>query len=97
MSILESKLERKVVDYAEDIGYLTFKVSPVSNRGWPDRVFINSSGVHLYMELKKSGKKVRKLQAYRIEQLLERNVLVFWTDFYDQAVGILDEHRLDTP
>jgi hypothetical protein len=95
LQILESQLEQKVIKYAEEMGYLTFKVSPISSRGWPDRVFINYSGLHIYIELKKSGKKIRKLQAYRISQLQERDVLVLWTDNYDKACRFLDEHILE--
>lgn len=97
LPILESKLEKDIVDYAETIRYLTFKVSPVSNRGWPDRVFINPSGHHIYMELKKQGKKARKLQAYRMEQLVERNVDVYEVDNLELAKELLDEHLLDAP
>ena len=97
MPILESKLEQKVIKYAEEMGYITFKVSPVSSRGWPDRVFINYLGDHIYIELKKSGKKLRNLQAYRIEQLQERNIPVLWTDDFEKAKEFLDEHCLDSP
>ncbi len=93
MRILESSLERKVVAYAESIGYITFKVSTVSSRGWPDRVFIDANGHHIYVELKQAGKKPRKLQLHRIQQLHERGVEVHWTSDYATVKKILDQNQ----
>jgi len=92
MRVLESSLERKVVAYAESIGYITFKVSTVSSRGWPDRVFIDPDGHHIYVELKQAGKKPRKLQVHRIQQLHERSVEVHWTSDYETVKKILDQN-----
>ena len=89
MSILEKDVEAKVVQLAESLGYITFKVSPFSQRGWPDRVFIHRFGSHIYIELKRGGKKPRKLQRYRIQQLEERGVEVHWTDQYHVVEHIL--------
>jgi len=77
-------------DYGEGIGYITFKVSPVSSRGWPDRVFIDPDGHHIYLELKAPGKKPRKLQLYRIQQLKDRGVDVHWSNDLEKAMKILD-------
>ena len=105
MPILESYVEKKAVEFAETMGYITFKVSPVSQRGWPDRVFINRYGYHIYIEIKRGGKKPRKLQRYRIQQLEERTVEVHWSDDLETIKHILTngttrrlyEHCLDTP
>ena len=79
MSILEGEIEQKAVKYAEELGYITFKVSPLSQRGWPDRVFINVHGHHIYIEIKRGKKKPRKLQAHRLEQLKQRHLEVHWS------------------
>jgi len=96
MPLLESKLEKKSVKYAEDIGYLTFKVSPLGQRGWPDRVFINMYGFHLYIEIKASKKKLRNLQIHRIQQLRDRGVSAYWADNFRKIKSILDDN-VDTP
>lgn len=88
--MLESNIEQNAVEYAEKLGYLTFKVSPVSQKGWPDRVFINKNGWHVYIETKKPGKKLRKLQLHRIQQLKERGVEAYWADSLHQIETILD-------
>lgn len=95
MPVLESKLERDSIAYAESIGYISFKISPISQRGWPDRVFINKHGRHVYIEMKASKKKLRNLQVYRIQQLRDRGCSVFWADNLDKVKKILDEHILE--
>lgn len=89
MSVLESETEAKAVKYAEERGYITFKVSPFSQRGWPDRVFINIHGHHIYIEMKRGSKKPRKLQAHRIEQLKQRNVETHWSSSIEAIRKIL--------
>lgn len=65
-------------------------MSPVGQRGWPDHVFINLHGHHVYIEFKKLGEKPSKLQYHRLGQLQERGVEAHWTDNYEQAKDILD-------
>lgn len=65
-------------------------MSPVGQRGWPDHVFINVYGHHLYIEFKKLGEKPSKLQNHRLGQLRERGVEAHWTDNYEQARDLLD-------
>ena len=60
-------------------------------------MFINPHGNHLWIEFKKLGEKPSKIQYYRLKQLTERGVEAYWTDNYERAKEILDEHRLDTP
>lgn len=67
-------------------------MSPVSSRGWPDRVFIDPDGHHIYLELKAPGKKPRKLQIYRMDCLKERGVEVHWKNDLEQAMKILDDN-----
>jgi len=97
MSLLETDTETKAVQYAEKIGYITFKVSPLSQRGWPDRVFIDPRGHHIYIEIKRGGKKPRKLQRHRIQQLEERGVEVHWSDSLPVIIHILDQNMGSIP
>lgn len=90
LPILEGAVEKKASNYAETIGYIAIKVSPVGQRGWPDHVFINVYGHHVYIEFKKLGESPSKLQFHRLKQLQERGVAAYWTDNYEQAKSILD-------
>ena len=92
MRILEASVEGPATEYAEKIGYISLKFTPKGQRGWPDHVFINLYGHHVYIEFKKLGQKPRKLQRYRLKQLTERGVAAYWTDNLTTAKRILDEN-----
>jgi len=93
LRILETNTETKAVEYAEKLDYLAMKVSPTGQRGWPDHVFINQYGWHIYIEMKKAGKKPRKIQFHRIAQLRQRNVEVHWSDSLPVIKKILYDGR----
>jgi hypothetical protein len=95
--ILESKVEQKASKYAESIGYLSLKINIVGQRGWPDHLFINPYGHHLWIEFKKLGEKPSKIQHYRLKQLIVCGVAAYWTDNYERAKELLDGHSMDTP
>ena len=93
MPILETAVEKHGVEYAKKLNYIVFKVSPAGQRGWPDRVFINEQGLHVYVEFKRPGEKLRKLQIYRCGTLRERNVIVYsGVDTKQEIEDILNEH-----
>jgi hypothetical protein len=97
MSILEKDIEQKASKYAESIGYISLKINVIGQRGWPDHLFINPYGHHLWIEFKKLGKKLSKIQKYRIKQLNEQGASAYWTDNYEAAIRVLNEHSMDTP
>ena len=98
MSILEADIENRAVKYARDRGYITLKLTPQGQKGWPDRIFINQYGLHIYIEFKRPNEKLRKLQEYRCSKLIERNVIVYrGVDTLEEAKRILSEHIYDTP
>lgn len=90
MSVLEKDVEKKASDYAESIGYISLKVNIVAQRGWPDHLYINRHGHHVWIEYKKPGETPSKLQNHRLEQLRERGVEATWTDNLAKAGYILD-------
>ncbi len=90
MSVLEKDIEGKASEYAESIGYISLKVRVTGQRGWPDHVFINPHGYHVWIEFKKLKKKPTKLQNHRLKQLWDNNVEAWWTDDYTRAKDILD-------
>lgn len=86
---LEEDIEQDVVDWAEARGWLSIKMNIKGNRGYQDRLFISTCGVHVWMEFKKPGEKPRKLQAYRTRELRRRNVAAHWTDSVQEGKEIL--------
>lgn len=64
MSLLESVIETKVVQYAEEKGCIHLKLNVFGRRGWPDRIFIYPGPRVMFIEFKRLGEKPRKLQEY---------------------------------
>jgi hypothetical protein len=90
MPVLEKDVEGRASDYAESIGYISLKVRVTGQRGWPDHLFINRNGYHLWIEFKKPKKKPSKLQEHRIKQLDDQGADASWTDNFAEAKRILD-------
>jgi hypothetical protein len=87
---LEKKIEKKVCDYAKKNGFLTPKVTVVSERGWPDRLFIDPEGWCVFIEFKQKGKPLQPIQEYRCLQLTERNMSVLVIDSIEQGIEYVD-------
>jgi len=92
MRVLEGRIETKAVEYAISLGYMQMKLTPAGQRGWMDRVFINQHGVHVYVEFKRQGLELEKLQAFRRWQLQQRKCIVYGpVDNFEEAKEILDD------
>ncbi len=68
--MLESNVEEPVVKYAKSKGMVIFKLDFATNAGWPDRLFLTKDGAHFFIEFKRPGKTLRKLQNHRKNTLL---------------------------
>jgi hypothetical protein len=91
VTYLESRVENKAVQYAESLDMLSFKLTPAGQRGWMDRLFITVTGIHFYIEFKREGKELTKLQEYRRYQLQKRKCNVYGpVDDLDQVKEIID-------
>ena len=67
--MLESQIERKLVQAVREAGGLALKfVSPGFN-GVPDRLLLFPGGWAAFCEVKAPGEKPRPLQVHRLEQL----------------------------
>jgi hypothetical protein len=69
----ESKTERDAVKYCVEEGGVTVKLQI---KGWPDRIFVTVSGVHIWCEFKSTVGKLAALQEYVAEQLELRGIKV---------------------
>lgn len=63
MKMLERELEQKCCKYAKEQGWFTSKFVSPNNAGVPDRLFIKDGRV-VFVEFKREGEKLRKLQAF---------------------------------
>ena len=87
--MLEKQIESKIVKKAKELGFLTYKFSSPSNRGVPDRVFINPFGRIFFMEFKSEKGKLTKLQEKVIKDIGEYGVGVFIINSVEVGLQIL--------
>ena len=92
MLVLESQIEKAVVEYAKKHGVLSLKLYNAFSSGWPDRLFITKQGRHFYIEFKKPGEKPRTLQLHRMEQLRNNNCVCYVCDTYEQGEKAVNEN-----
>lgn len=65
----EKYLEKKLFTEVRKVGGHALKFSSVSETGYPDRLVLMPQGKVFWVELKSEGKKQRKLQQIRSEEL----------------------------
>lgn len=87
----ESKLDRKLREYAEDCGVLYLKFTSPGRRGVPDRLLLAPRGRMGLMELKAQGKRPGPVQARAIHQLHSLGYKVRVVDSFDQGKAFIDE------
>jgi hypothetical protein len=92
----EATIEGRIVSWARRRGWITAKLRFIE-AGWPDRLFVNKYGYHIYMETKVPGKEPRELQYQRINELRERGVNATWTDDSDDGIYYLRQHENHRP
>ena len=90
VKMLESQLERKVVEWCRRHHLLTYKFTSPSNRGVPDRIVVcPTNGCLIFVELKQQGKKPTALQLHEMERLRSAGCTVVWSDNYDDIITVL--------
>lgn len=89
--MLERDLEKKVRLHCKSRKLWCRKFVSPGIRGVPDRI-ICGHGKVLFLELKKLGEKPSSLQLYELEQLRDAGMTATWTDNYQSAVELIDDH-----
>lgn len=89
--IRERDIEAKVVKWAKDRRFLTYKFVSPSQRGVPDRIFIRD-GYVIFIEFKAPGKKPTALQAATIRKMQDEDCRVHVCDSVEAAVAVLEEY-----
>lgn len=85
----EKQLEKAIKEKATELGYLTYKFTSPSNRGVPDRIFINQHGYIFFIEFKTKVEKLTILQKRVHEDFGKRRVNVYVIDDFIIGVRIL--------
>lgn len=88
--MLERDIERRVCQYADKKGWLSFKFTSPANRGVPDRLLINNGRV-IFIEFKQKGKKPTPLQDRIINKIRQHAGEVYVVDDLDEGKRLIDE------
>lgn len=86
--MLEKQIESKVTLYAKKLGWLSYKFT--GQKSVPDRVYIKS-GITVWVEFKRKGKKPTTLQAKTITTMREHGAVVYVIDGVDEGKTLFDE------
>ena len=81
--MLESKIQSQIIKALKKAGWLVIRPITISEAGYPD-LFCFRKGWVVFIEVKRPGQKLRKLQEYRKRQLEEQGFDVMIIDSKDQ-------------
>ncbi len=93
MQVLERIIERNAIRKIKR-AYPQMQVRKLNGlgfRGWPDRLFILPGGVVVFIEFKRVGGKLTRLQGQIIRELKELGQRVFVCDDANDALGRIDQ------
>lgn len=85
----EAKIEKKVVDYARSHGVEVRKYTSPQHRSVPDRLFLFSPGLPVFIEFKAPGKKPTPGQVREINRLIELGYFVYVIDHPDIGIALV--------
>ena len=88
--MLEKQIERKVCEYAKELGLLVYKFTSTSRMAVPDRIFVNRNGVVFCIEFKRAGEKPTPAQTREHERLTAHGVNVFVIDDVVKGKLVID-------
>ena len=89
--MLESKIEKEVTNYANSLGWLSYKFSSPNNKGVPDHIYFKD-GCTLLIEFKQLGKKPTKLQQHVINKLKSELIPVYVVDSIQSGEGVFNAY-----
>ena len=69
MQVLESHVEYLFAQGLAELGVDSIKLRLLGSSGWPDRLVLIPGGIPIFIELKRPGGKLRKLQRHRHKTL----------------------------
>jgi len=89
--VKESDIEKLLVQRVKEHGGLSLKLACTGQAGTPDRLIIGAYGLVAFVEVKAPGKKPRKLQEKRIQELKRLGCKVYVIDDYEGVENIMKE------
>ncbi|MBQ8133366.1 MAG: VRR-NUC domain-containing protein [Lachnospiraceae bacterium] len=89
--MIESQIERRLVDGVKKLGGLCMKFVSPGNPGVPDRIILTKTGKVIFVELKADWGRLEKIQKYRIDEMQKRNADVRVVKGLDEVKELLEE------
>lgn len=86
----ESRIEQYLRRRVEECGGVCLKYSNGNRSGYPDRICLMPGGVTFWVELKATGRKPRKLQEIRIQELRDIGQSVHVADSTEEIDRLID-------
>lgn len=84
----ESTVERRLKEYAESLGIWTRKFISPSRRGVPDRVYL-ANGLVMFMEVKRPGETLTKLQRYELDLIRDHGGCAEWANSIEDGKDLI--------
>ena len=78
--MIESKVQKSLIDELERKGFYVIKLSVTNKNGIPDIVALPKGCGAVFYEVKQKGKKPSKLQEFRIKELNNHGINVYVYD-----------------
>ena len=92
--MLESEVEKKLVQGVKKLGGLCLKWVSPGYSGVPDRIVFLPCGCVYFVELKREGETLRPRQRYVHKKLMAINTKVFTLTGVDEVQEFLDEVKM---
>lgn len=89
--LLESAHQRKVVNFARDLGIQVTKLNPMGQNGWPDLLVAIPGGKALFIEMKQPGKEPTKLQLHIHAMLREQGYDVATAQSHEEGKALVSD------
>ena len=91
--MLEKDIEKKVCDYAKQVGFLVYKFSSPNHVGVPDRMFVGQYQHVFWIEFKAKGKQPTPVQEREARKLIDCGFEVFLVDDVEYGKEIVREQH----
>jgi len=87
---LEKEIEKKICDYAKQLGCYVRKFTSPNQRSVPDRIIIAPGGAVVFLEVKRGGESPTKAQEHEMNLLRVKGCNVAWCDNVDSGKRFVD-------
>jgi len=90
--MLESEIQRRVIQYARSKRMLCYKMDATGHIGVPDFLCLTAGGDVFFCEFKQLGKKPTPMQLREHVRLRLNNIKVYIVDSVEYGMGIINEN-----